>query len=92
MENREELATKLLNVSLKAINDKELNLEEKSVVYILVSKILTIGYGNAMVEWLHQEKFSEGLGFTYNYPTLVTKFLMSNYFNEIREILNGGEK
>ena len=32
MENKEELATKLLNVSLKAINDKELNLEEKSVV------------------------------------------------------------
>ena len=92
MENKEELATKLLNVSLKATNDKGLNLEEKSVVYILVNKILTIGYDNAMGELLHEEKFYEGFGFTYNYPTLVTKFLMSNYFNEIREILNGGEK
>lgn len=50
MENSEELATRLLNVSLKVINDKDLNLEEKSVVYILVNKILTIGYENAMGE------------------------------------------
>lgn len=92
MKNREELATKLLNVSLKAINDKDLSLEEKSVVYILVNKILTIGYDNAMGELLHEEKFYEGFGITYNYSTLVTKFLMSDYFNEIREILNGGEK
>lgn len=92
MENREELATRLLNVSLKAINDKGLNLEEKSVVYILVNKILTIGYENAMSELLHEEKFYGGFGFTYNYPALVTKFLMSKYFNEIREILDGGEE
>lgn len=92
MENSEELATRLLNVSLKVINDKDLNLEEKSVVYILVNKILTIGYENAMGELLHEEKFYEGFGFTYNYPTLVTKFLMSKYFNEICEILDGGEK
>lgn len=92
MENSEELATRLLNVSLKVINDKDLNLEEKSVVYILVNKILTIGYENAMGELLHEEKFYEGFGFTYNYSTLITKFLMSKYFNEIREILDGGEE
>lgn len=88
---REEKANEILTLMLKAIDDKELTLEDKSVVNIFVSKTLTKGYDNTMNDLLDEGKFYDVFGFTYNYPMLVTKFLMSDYYNSIREILLGGE-
>ena len=88
---REEKANEILTLMLKAIDDKELTLEDKSVVNIFVNKTLTQGYDNTMNDLLDEGNFYNVFGFTYNYPMLVTKFLMSDYYNNIREILLGGE-
>lgn len=88
---REEKANEILTLMLKAIDDKELTLEDKSVVNIFVNKTLTQGYDNTMNDLLDEGKFYDVFGSTYNYQMLVTKFLMSDYYNNIREILLGGE-